>query len=75
MSGILTTLRELVSRGLWVAVAGGGVLGGLQLLAVLAADSAPQQGALAASAAASAVLPYCVARAFDEITRPTTTVR
>lgn len=48
----------------------GAVIGGFELLnTVTHAESAPQQAAGAALAAACAVVPYCLARAVQEIKR------
>ena len=48
----------------------GCLLGGVELLGVMvSAKSAPQQAAGSAQAVAFAVLPYCLARAIQEIKR------
>jgi hypothetical protein len=47
----------------------GCLAGGSQLLSLGSAQSAPQQAAAAAMAAAYAVVPYCLARAIGEIAR------
>ena len=48
----------------------GSLLGGVELLNVMVlAKSAPQQAAGAAQAVAFAVVPYCLARAIQEIKR------
>lgn len=66
-------IREMVSQALWLAVFVGAFVGAALLVpTILGGDdvSAPQQGAGAAMAAACVVLPYCAARAFDQVTRP-----
>ncbi len=65
----LRVARGIVSRALWAGAGAGAVTGGYSALFGLAeAESSPQQAAAAAVAAAFAVVPYVVARAFDEIT-------
>lgn len=52
----------------WLWVLLGAIFGALQLSAGLdAAESAPQQAAVAGMAAAMAVIPYCVARAVQHL--------
>lgn len=61
---------RLISIILWVGALLGVAVGTFLLIdSFLSALSAPQQGALAATGAAAAVLPYVAARAWDEITR------
>lgn len=45
----------------------GGIVGAALIAYVLTLDSAPQQGAGAAIGVAFAVIPYCMARAFEKI--------
>jgi len=53
---------------LWILTLLGALGGGLTLLGVtFSANGAPQQAAGAAMAAALAVIPYCLARAFSEL--------
>lgn len=54
----------------WALVIVGALLGGFTLLAVVSAQSAPQEAALAAIAVALAVIPYCFARAVTELAKP-----
>jgi hypothetical protein len=64
-------LRSLVSRVFWVVAGAGAVIGAIQGgTGFYLATGAPQQAAAAALAAACAIVPYVVARAFDEVTRP-----
>lgn len=64
-------LREIVSRGLWFLAACGVAVGGFILVtALLGSNGAPQEAAGAALGCGFAILPYVLARAFDEITRP-----
>lgn len=52
----------------WIMVIIGSILGGLgTLLGILTANGAPQQAAAAAMGVAFAVIPYCFARAVQEI--------
>jgi DNA-directed RNA polymerase subunit RPC12/RpoP len=54
----------------WVITLAGCVIGGLiGVLGVVGAHSAPQEAAAASIAVACAVIPYCFARAFDELDR------
>ena len=46
----------------------GGLIGALLLFVSFAMDSAPQQGALAATAVGFAVIPYCITRAIQLLT-------
>ena len=46
----------------------GGLVGALLLFVSFAVDSAPQQGALAATAVGFAVIPYCITRAIQLLT-------
>jgi drug/metabolite transporter (DMT)-like permease len=63
-------MGRTVSIILWVGALLGVVVGTLFLVdTILTSQSAPQQGAGAAMAAAVAVLPYVAARAFDAIRR------
>lgn len=63
---------DLIGRGLWVSVVAGVVLGLVQFAEVLLRNeiTAPQQAAGASMACAFAILPYAMARAWDEIVRP-----
>lgn len=55
---------------LWLVAAGGGGYGGyLFTLGFAEASSAPQQAAAATIALVYAIIPYVVARAWDELTR------
>jgi nitric oxide reductase large subunit len=55
-----------ISILLWIVTILASGYAGLQLLlGMLTASSAPQQGAVGAMSVAIAVIPYCVARAFD----------
>jgi hypothetical protein len=56
-----------VSIFLWIVAVIGATLGALVLCGVLVQEGAPQQGAVAAVAAALAVIPYCLARAFSAL--------
>lgn len=52
----------------WILTIVGSVLGALEVVVGLAeASSAPQQAAIAAIGVSLAVVPYCFARAIDEI--------
>lgn len=54
----------------WFGVALGTVIGmALLVFSLLSNMSAPQQGAAAAAGCGFAVIPYCFARAFDEINK------
>ncbi len=54
----------------------GGIVGSILLFdAFTSADSAPQQAAGAAMAAACVVIPYCVARSFEYLSQPTQAVQ
>ena len=58
------------ARALYLVAAGCSVVGGLLgLLTVAVASGAPQEAAGAALACASAVVPYVLARAVDELSR------
>ena len=58
---------ELLSILFLIAALGGCIAGGFQLVdTFVSAQSAPQQAAGAAMAAACAVIPYCWARIFRE---------
>jgi uncharacterized membrane protein (UPF0136 family) len=64
-------MGKSVSVLLWVGTLGGVVVGTVFFVdSILTAQSAPQQGALAAMGAAAAILPYVAARAFDAIRAP-----
>ena len=51
---------------LWFFTIAGCLLGGITLIEIAATKTAMQQGAGAAIAAALAVIPYCLARSFQE---------
>jgi hypothetical protein len=53
----------------WVLALLGSIAGGFTLLSVFAQSGAPQQAAAAALAVGLAVIPYCFARAIDELAR------
>lgn len=56
---------------LWIVTALGALAGALLLFTGLqGAESAPQEAAIAAIAVACAVIPYCLARAVSELSRP-----
>jgi hypothetical protein len=61
-----------ISQVLWIGVIIGTILGALNYLQRFTASevSAPQLAALAAESLVLAVLPYVVARAWDEASRP-----
>ena len=61
-------MRQAIRKALWLAAMMGAVAGLLDFT-FTSADSAPQQAALAARSCAWAVLPYVLARAWDEFTR------
>lgn len=59
---------KFISVILWCGVIIGSVIGGMDFYsAINNAESAPQQAAGAAMALCWAIIPYCVARAWDEI--------
>lgn len=65
MANALLILRSILSRAMWIATAASAAVGAMELYNVaLNAESAPQQ------AAAYATIPYVVARALDQVTRP-----
>lgn len=73
------TLAQLVSRVLWLGAllsAGVGALGFYPTVVwetIVRSESgisAPQLAALAGASLAWAAVPYCLARAWDELTRP-----
>ncbi len=51
----------------WVLTIIGSLIGTLLLFSSFLAEGAPQQAALAAMAVGFAVLPYCIARSFNEL--------
>jgi hypothetical protein len=64
---------DVVGRLLWVGVALGALAGGAEFVLTRVAHgdiSAPQLAALAAASLVWAVVPYVLARAWDETTRP-----
>lgn len=66
-----TAFHYVVRRWLWTLAGAVALYGGIDgVLTFPLADSAPQQAAIAAVMCAYAVVPYVVARAFDEATRP-----
>jgi len=66
--GVHTAFFMLISKALWLVTVGGAVVGLFLYLSAYAAEAAPGQAAAAAMACASAILPYVVARAWDELT-------
>lgn len=61
----------IVSKILWLLALPGVALGAVFFVeAILGGQGAPQQGAAGALAAASAILPYVLARTWDELTAP-----
>jgi hypothetical protein len=60
-----------MERFLWGLTVFCSTLGMFVLLGIAGAESAPQEAAVAAIAAALAVVPYCLARALSEIRRGT----
>ncbi len=63
---------DVIGRVLWVGVIIGTILGALNYVTRFTAleVSAPQLAALAAESLVLAVLPYVLARAWDEVNRP-----
>jgi hypothetical protein len=58
---------------LWALTILGSLLGAfIAVTGVMNANGAPQEAAAAAMGVACAVIPYCLARAVAEITKPTT---
>lgn len=70
MMYLISAVILFVGRMLWVGAGIGAVLGGVQLALSTVATGAPQQAAAAAMAAASAVIPYVLARAWDQVFAP-----
>lgn len=68
---VMPTYAKVVSKSLWllVSVAAIGAAALLTLGIVVGSMSAPQQGAAGAIAAAVGVLPYVLARSWDELFR------
>ncbi|MDX6610937.1 MAG: hypothetical protein QOD75_123 [Blastocatellia bacterium] len=67
------TVTDVIGRLLWIGVLAGAALGLLNFVTTYYAHadmSAPQMAALAAQCLAIAVLPYVLARAWDEVCRP-----
>lgn len=64
-----TSTGRTLSIMLWLGALLGALAGGLMVVAALVGSSAPQQGAGAAIGCGLAVVPYVVARAFDEMRR------
>jgi hypothetical protein len=63
--------RSVLSVVCWILSFLGSLAAGFQLLDTFAsAKSAPQQAAGAALAAAIAIIPYCLARAVNELSNP-----
>lgn len=57
-----------MNKVLWIITAIGSVLGGLVAVAgSFAANGAPQEAAAAAMGVSLAVIPYCLARAYSEL--------
>ncbi|MEX1213311.1 MAG: hypothetical protein WEA36_10740 [Balneolaceae bacterium] len=66
-------IMQVLSSLMWLGVIIGSIFGITFFYdSLMMAESAPQQAAGAAIAVASAVIPYCIARAIDEIGRPAT---
>jgi len=64
-------LRSVVSRLLWLVAVGGAIAGAIEGgTGLYLASGAPQQAAAAANGCLWAIVPYIVARGFDELTRP-----
>lgn len=67
---VTNTARNVISKLLWIGAIGGALYGGFDgFSSFFVAESSPQQGAAAAYAAASAVVPYVLARGWDELSR------
>jgi hypothetical protein len=67
------TATDVIGRLLWVGVFLGAALGLFNFVTTYATHSdlsAPQMAALAAESLAIAILPYVLARAWDEVCRP-----
>lgn len=61
----------VISKILWLLAVPGLAMGGFLFAeAILGGQGAPQQGAAGALACAAAVLPYVLARTWDELTAP-----
>ena len=58
---------QIITKLFWIIALLGAAAGGLTLLDLPRAESAPQQAALAATAAALAIVPYVWARALGEL--------
>ena len=56
-----------LTKLIWIAPLLGAILGGIELLALGGAESAPQQAAGAAMACGYAVVPYVLARAIQAL--------
>lgn len=55
---------------LWIITVIGGLIGGFILITgLMSANGAPQEAAAAAAGVAFVVIPYCIARASDEISK------
>lgn len=65
----MATMMTVVSKMLWIAAGIGSVGGAVLLVFGIASTSAPQQGAAGAMGAAVAILPYVLARSWDELMR------
>lgn len=66
------TATDAIGRFLWIGVIIGTILGALNYAARFTASdiNAPQLAALASESLVLAVLPYVLARAWDEVCRP-----
>jgi hypothetical protein len=66
--GASRAIAIVISKMLWIATAVGAAIGAVLLVsAFVMQQSAPQQGAAGAMAAAAGILPYVFARAWDEL--------
>ena len=66
---------DVIGRIFWCGTALGVAAATIQLIAALGATAAPQQAGAAALAAAFAVIPYVAARTWDELLRPSLSIR